>query len=214
MVMDGRGRVESHSRRTSIKRPWDEDLEPPETVVPGVWHGGRLFLPPIDAVPYRRHSVSAATEVEGNSHIRYGLDMRESRGASKRPRYEEHDYNSMRGNSDLVGKTLQTQSSVRKCRGSTPNPVSNSLVNIQIRYIMHLEVVKKCAASGLLKVSRGGESRMTAQGTLLASERLLIYANDAGGLPHSIKTQTSLSLVRSVTEIPSSFWSLGHAILS
>lgn len=123
MVMDARGRLESHSQRTSIKRPWDEDLEPPETVVPGVWHGGRLFLPPIDAVPYRRHSLSGAAEVESNSHIRYGLDMRESGGGSKRPRYEEYDYSLIRGNPDLNSKPLQTQSSNRKYSKSTPKLV-------------------------------------------------------------------------------------------
>lgn len=103
MVMDVGGRIESHSRRTSIKRPWDEDLEPPETPLPGVWHGGRLFLPPIDAVPNRRHSVAGAAHLEGNSHNHYGLDRREYGGGSKRPRFEEHDYSSARGVPHLNG---------------------------------------------------------------------------------------------------------------
>ncbi|KAE8451281.1 hypothetical protein EG329_004446 [Mollisiaceae sp. DMI_Dod_QoI] len=108
VVMDARERVESQSRRPSIKRPWDEDIASQENT--NTWHSTGLPLPPIDVVPYRRPSLSRAAEIEGNFHSRYGSESREA--GAKRARYEEHDYNPLsRENLDLNGKILQTQAS-------------------------------------------------------------------------------------------------------
>lgn len=108
MVMDARERVESQSRRPSIKRPWNEDIILPENAKS--WHSAGLPLPPIDVVPFRRPSLSRAAEIEGSFHSRYGAELRD--GGAKRPRYEDRDYNSLsRENLDLNGKILQTQTS-------------------------------------------------------------------------------------------------------
>lgn len=107
--MDAREREESQSRRTSIKRPWDEDTilsEPPRP-----WLGPPL--PPIDAPPYHRPSPArgGGGEHENSLQDRYRPDQRGDI-AAKRARYEghEYDYNLLsRENLDLNGKLLQAQ---------------------------------------------------------------------------------------------------------
>lgn len=127
MVMDAREGVESQSRRSSIKRPWDEDFAPPSST--SLWTGRGLSLPPIDVAPYRRPSLSRAAEIEGNLHTRYGSESREGGGIAKRPRYEQHDYNSLsRENLDLNGKILQTQASARKCCSPVLKPMTDGWV--------------------------------------------------------------------------------------
>ncbi|KUJ20971.1 uncharacterized protein LY89DRAFT_609265 [Mollisia scopiformis] len=123
--MDARERVESQIRRPSIKRPWDEDPVPPENV--GIWPGRGLSLPPIDIASYRRPSLTLTAEDEGNARTRYGSEMRESGGSAKKPRYEQHDYNSLsRENLDLNGRILQTQASGRKtCKSMYTTPRSS-----------------------------------------------------------------------------------------
>lgn len=106
MVMDARERVDSQSRRPSIKRPWDEDTTQSESAKS--WHGAGLPLPPIDLIPFRRPSLSRAAEIEGSFHSPYRAELRD--GGVKRPRYEDRDYNSLsQENLDLNGKILQTQ---------------------------------------------------------------------------------------------------------
>jgi hypothetical protein len=76
-------------RQQSIKRRWDEDttlLEAGNT-----WH--RAILPPIDAPPHRRASISGGLEAGGILHNNYGHSSGES--MSKRPRYEGLDYKSL-----------------------------------------------------------------------------------------------------------------------
>jgi hypothetical protein len=108
VVMDARERVDSQSRQPSIKRPWDEDTIQPESAKS--WHGAGLPLPPIEVVPFRRPSLSRSAGLEGTFQSRYGAELRD--GGAKRPRYEDHDYNSLsRENLDLNGRILQTQTS-------------------------------------------------------------------------------------------------------
>ncbi|CZR54393.1 uncharacterized protein PAC_04277 [Phialocephala subalpina] len=92
----------------SIKRPWDEDTIQPESAKS--WHGTGLPLPPIEVIPFRRPSLSRSAGLEGTFQSRYGAELRD--GGAKRPRYEDHDYNSLsRENLDLNGRILQTQTS-------------------------------------------------------------------------------------------------------
>jgi hypothetical protein len=103
-VMDGHGE-QSQSRRTSIKRPWENETALPKqnatnfemTRVAGsggihAYTGATMhspFLPPIDAAPNRRPSILRNNERESaNNH---GLDLRES--GVKRSKHEIRDRN-------------------------------------------------------------------------------------------------------------------------
>ena len=98
--MDVLERIESQSRRASIKRPWEE-----ETTLPGkgnAWHSA--LLPPLDTVPYRRPSIQRGGDVESNGSLRCPVATKES--AMKRPKFEGHDYNTFpRLNTEPNGKT-------------------------------------------------------------------------------------------------------------
>lgn len=85
MVMDAQV-TEDSQRRSSIKRPWDEDT--PLAGNGSGWHGASL--PPIDAGLYHRPQVPQRTETTPASHIRYDRSPAES--GLKKPRYgwEEH----------------------------------------------------------------------------------------------------------------------------
>ena len=105
MVMDAQEREDSQSRRSSIKRPWDEDATLPEQS--NGWNG--TILPPIDGAPYRRPSIHLEAESGAGTHSRYGTVSRES--AAKKARFEgNNDYNTpplgdldLNGNSHLSG---------------------------------------------------------------------------------------------------------------
>ena len=75
------------SRRSSIKRPWDEESNLPQGS--SSWSGS--LLPPIGDVPYRRPSFQHA--IEPPLLLRYIPDEREL--AAKRARYEGDDYRSL-----------------------------------------------------------------------------------------------------------------------
>lgn len=99
--MDAQVREDSQ-RRSSIKRPWDEDAASVATKSNG-WHGA--LLPSIDAVPtYHRPQVPRRAEPAPALHNGYD---RESAGqVSKRPRYEWSEHNPLSGDAPAVAATL------------------------------------------------------------------------------------------------------------
>jgi hypothetical protein len=104
VVMDAREWEQSQSRRSSIKRPWDEDAILPQKS--NVWNGA--ILPPIEAVPYRRPSIQRAIEPAAGTHHRYVLETRES--VAKKARYEGSDYrSSSRDDVGVNGGMLQSR---------------------------------------------------------------------------------------------------------
>lgn len=104
MVMDAREREKSHSRRPSLKRPWEEDAVSPGTG--SGWFGATL--PPIDPVQHRRTSVSRQADAEGSFHL-YQPDKRDVE--AKRVRYEaDNDY------IHFPDGKLQSQASSRSSR--------------------------------------------------------------------------------------------------
>ncbi len=123
MVMDARQREENvqmqvahsvkpQSRRTSVKRPWEDDVPAQSS-----WQGGTL-LPPIDAAPFRRPSLasSLSREYEGNLHSGYGPDLIGEATAKRTKYYLGHDYKTLsRENLDLNGRILQAQA---RCKSS------------------------------------------------------------------------------------------------
>ena len=112
--MDVLDRVESQSRRASIKRPWEEDTTLPENG--NAWHSA--LLPPIDAVPYRRGSIQRG-DIELNGNNRYSPATKES--AMKRPKFEGHDYNTFpRQNLEPNGKTPPSRNPSELNRSKTP----------------------------------------------------------------------------------------------
>jgi len=87
--MDARVR-EQESRRTSIKRPWED------TTIPGEIDGRQtISLPPIDIVPFRRPSIPRGVESGIFSDIPYGQDSRER--AAKKSKFDVYDYNTIPG---------------------------------------------------------------------------------------------------------------------
>ncbi|KAG0646872.1 Pre-mRNA-splicing factor cwc22 [Hyphodiscus hymeniophilus] len=77
----------SQFRRTSIKRPWEEDANSPERG--SAWHSA--LLPPIDSVPYRRGSVHQGPDEGSKEPTWKGPDPEES--VMKKAKFEGHDYN-------------------------------------------------------------------------------------------------------------------------
>ncbi|TVY71457.1 hypothetical protein LSUE1_G006401 [Lachnellula suecica] len=97
--MDARVRDDSQ-RRSSIKRPWDED-----TSLAGKsngWHGAAL--PPIDAVPHHRPQVPRGAEPAPNTHTGYGREPADP--GPKRPRYEWNEHTPAGEMGDLNGSKL------------------------------------------------------------------------------------------------------------
>jgi hypothetical protein len=84
--MDAQVREESQSRRSSIKRPWEDSSLPEEG-------NAQLStsLPPIDTVPYRRPSLLRGLEHGSFANSRHGPDFTES--GNKRAKLEGYDYN-------------------------------------------------------------------------------------------------------------------------
>lgn len=99
--MEVHEREESQLRRSSIKRPWEEDTTLPEKGI--AWHSA--LLPPIDAVPYRRGSIQRG----GDEGPKWNSpDPRES--VMKKAKFEGHDYNTFpRQNLALNGKTTPSR---------------------------------------------------------------------------------------------------------
>jgi len=101
------------SRRTSIKRPWEDDVP-----VQSSWQGETL-LPPIDAASFRRPSVanSLSKEYEGSLHSGYGPDLIPEATAKRAKYYLGHDYKTLsRENLDLNGRILQAKASCKSSR--------------------------------------------------------------------------------------------------
>lgn len=104
-------REDSQSRRSSIKRPWEEDTGLPERG--NGWHSA--LLPPIDDVPYRRGSLQRGGD-DGRKWNR--PDPKES--VLKWPRFEGHDYNTFpRQNPAPNGKTAPSRNSSKLDNKST-----------------------------------------------------------------------------------------------
>lgn len=77
-------RENSQSRRSSIKRPWEEDTTLPEK--DNAWHSA--LLPPIDTVPYRKVSIQRG----GDEGAKWnGQDSREP--VIKKAKFEGNEYN-------------------------------------------------------------------------------------------------------------------------
>jgi hypothetical protein len=109
--MDARERDDSQSRRTSIKRPWDEDSaalpEPANSRLSTV-------LPSLDAEPFRRLSAPRGREYLSISTSRYGAESRDA--DAERPKIEGHDYNSFaRQNIDPNGKPPPIRPHCKSC---------------------------------------------------------------------------------------------------
>ncbi len=81
-VMDANERVESQSRRSSVKRPWEGDRASLQEV--NAWHSSSL--PPIDAVPHRRGSI----QIGSHGGPIWDLDPD---SVLKKAKLERHEYN-------------------------------------------------------------------------------------------------------------------------
>ncbi|TVY17267.1 hypothetical protein LARI1_G004989 [Lachnellula arida] len=89
---------EDSQRRSSIKRPWDED-----TALAGKsngWHGAPL--PPIDDVPYHRLQVPRKAEPPTPT-LHNGYDRESAEHGPKRPRWNEH--NALPGETNALNGT-------------------------------------------------------------------------------------------------------------
>jgi hypothetical protein len=119
--MEARERERCHSRRPSIKRPWEEDAVLPETG--NAWIGATL--PPIDPVPYRRTSLSRQAEAGGNLHNLYQPDNRDV--GAKRVRYEgNNDYISVSDGKlpfQAPRKSSRNPTLATRCTDCLTNPV-------------------------------------------------------------------------------------------
>lgn len=109
--MDARERDESQSRRTSVKRPWDEE----SAALPELANS-RLstVLPSLDAEPIRRLSAPRGREYWSISTSRYGAESRDA--DAERPHIEGQDYNSFpQLNIDPNGKPPPTRPHCKSC---------------------------------------------------------------------------------------------------
>lgn len=112
--MEVHEREESQSRRSSIKRPWEEDTSLPEKG--NAWHSA--LLPPIDAVPYRRGSIQHGEDEGPKWH---GSDPKES--VMKKAKFEGHDYNTFpRQNLASNGRTAPSRNPSKLKNHSPLNP--------------------------------------------------------------------------------------------
>lgn len=109
----------SQSRRTSIKRPW-EDISLPEEGITRY----PASLPSIDPVPLRRPSIPLGFEHGVFSNSRYGPDTSES--VVKKQKFEGYDYNSFPHQIPAHHKIPPTQSpnpGYSQHRGSIQSPI-------------------------------------------------------------------------------------------
>jgi hypothetical protein len=116
---------EDSQRRSSIKRPWDED-----TALAGKsngWHGAQS--PPIDDVPYHRPQVPRRAEPAPTSHN--GYDRESAEHGPKRPRWNEH--NPLSGEKAALNGTLAHYS--RPPARKSKAPLHNSRL---LTFIPHL----------------------------------------------------------------------------
>ncbi len=174
--MDAREREDSHSRRPSNKRPWEEDIVVSDEA--SIWSGTRL--PPIDSSLYRRPSlpprVTEPDDIWGNQY-----DSESRDGGAKRARCEGHDYSVPRESLDVSGKSLRTQASRKLSDLALPLP-SLILYNLQIQCLLRIEAHRNYLTPTYSSSLKGGELQM--QGELHWKE----FATNAKGLVRSAKS--------------------------